>query len=409
MGLFDYFFKPSTQSSFAELLIQRLHDAGETKEIEYDEESFQLRLFDDGEEAGLVNLCNLYAEFNQLDDSESEQFFSRVTKALLSYQKEVPDEYADAKPDIRPVVRSRAYFELLRLEQQYRGAEPLELPYVEIGNHLLAAPVYDLPESLRTLDAEMLRDWDVSLYEVMETAQANLEEVECVVTVIEDRVYLYSSGDSYDASRLMLTDRLAEMDFQGKPIAMLPNRDSLILTGSDDLKGLQIMLDMAEGTFNNPRPISGTALCFQEGHWETWLPDADHPYYARFLHLHHQSLAGEYHEQKSMLDQVFEEEEIDLFVASYFVISREDSGQLISYAVWSKGVQALLPETDYVFFLDKTDGSIAASATWEKVREIVGTLMTDLDTYPPRFQVEEFPTPTQIEQLGIDADLKLDE
>ncbi|MGY8767039.1 MAG: DUF1444 family protein [Pirellulales bacterium] len=408
MGLFDYFFKPSTQSSFAELLIQRLQDAGETKEIVFDEESFQLRFLDEGEESGLVNLCNLYAEYNQLEDSESEQFFSRVTKALLSYQKEVPEEYEDAKPDIRPVVRSRAYFELLRLEQQYRGADPLELPYIEIGNHLLAAPVYDLPESLRTLDAESLRDWNISLYEVMEAAQANLEEVECVVTVIEDCVYLYASGDSYDASRLMLTDRLTEMEFEGKPVAMLPNRDSLILTGSDDLKGLQIMLDLAEGTFNNPRPISGTPLCFQEGHWETWMPAADHPYYARFLQLHHQSVSGEYHEQKSMLDQVFEEEEIDLFVASYFVISREESDQMISYAVWSQGIESLLPQADYIFFIDDTDAPIVASATWEKAREIVGPLLKDIDTYPPRFQVDQFPTPEQIEQIGIDSDLQLE-
>ncbi|PQO30810.1 DUF1444 family protein [Blastopirellula marina] len=402
MGMFDFLFGPSKQERFAQLLIDRIRLAGETKEILFHKEEFQLRFYEDGEEAGIANLNNLYAEYCSIAKADRDEFLSQATRALLSYRKEVPEEFEDARHDIRPVVRSRAYFEMLRLEQQFRGGPPLNLPYIDVGRHLLAAPVYDLPESIRAIDQELLDIWGVSLYEVMEIAMQNLEEAEFVVGVVGDKLYALASGDSYDAARLLLVDHIREFKLDGDPVAVAPNRDSLIVVGSEDEDGLSMMLDLIEQSISDPRPISAIPVRLIDGEWETWLPEPAHPLYRRFREFEVQSLLGEYEEQKAMLEAVFEEELIDLFVASYTAIQRNESGEILSYCVWTRDVSSLLPKTDFVLFGDAGRLGTVASATWDKVESIVGDLMEDLDTYPPRYRVTEFPSDEQIERLGHD-------
>src|SRR5436853_346163 len=47
-------------------------------------------------------------------------------------------------------------------------------------------------------------------------------------------VYISATGDNYDASRLMMLDLVRKMPVRGDYIAMVPNRDTLVITGSDD-------------------------------------------------------------------------------------------------------------------------------------------------------------------------------
>ncbi|MFI4876128.1 MAG: DUF1444 family protein [Blastopirellula sp. JB062] len=402
MGMFDFLFGPSKQERFAQLLIERIRQAGETKEIQFHKDEFQLRFYENGEEAGVANLSNLYAEYCTIAKADRDEFLSQATRALLSYRKEVPEDFEDARHDIRPVVRSRAYFEMLRLEQQFRGGPPLQLPYVDIGQHLLAAPVYDLPESIRAIDQELLDTWNVTLYEVMEIAKQNLEDAEFVVGVVGEKLYALASGDSYDAARMLLIDHIREFKLDGDPVAVAPNRDSLIVVGSDDVEGLGMMLDLVEQSIADPRPISAVPVRLFDGEWETWLPAASHPLHARFQEYAVQSRLGEYEEQKTMLEAVFEEENIDIFAASYTAIRQNETGEILTYCVWTRNVDSLLPKTDFVLFGDPGRLGTVASATWDKVEEIVGDLLEDLDTYPPRYRVTEFPSNDQLEKLGHD-------
>ncbi|UUO07030.1 DUF1444 family protein [Blastopirellula sp. J2-11] len=402
MGMFDFLFGPSKQERFAQLLIDRIRLAGETKEIIFHNEEFQLRFYENGEEAGIANLNNLYAEYCSIAKADRDEFLSQATRALLSYRKEVPEDFEDARHDVRPVVRSRAYFEMLRLEQYFRGGPPLQLPYVDIGQHLLAAPVFDLPESIRAIDQELLDTWGVSLYELMEIAKQNLEDSEFVVGVVGEKLYALASGDSYDAARMLLIDHILEFKLEGDPVAVVPNRDSLIVVGSDDNEGLAMMLDLIEQSSADPRPISAIPVRLFDGEWETWLPHRAHPLYPRFREFEVQSLLGEYEEQKTMLEGVFEEEGIDLFVATYTAIKRNESNEILTYSVWTRDVASLLPKTDYVLFGDPGRLGTVASASWSKMESIVGDLLEDLETYPPRFRVTEFPSDEQLEKLGHD-------
>ena len=88
--------------------------------------------------------------------------------------------------------------------------------------------------------------------------------------------------------------------------------------------------------------------------------------------------------------------------ASYSGMQHKDTGRIQSYSVWSKGVDSLLPKTDIVHFFvpsGQDKGELAASAPWERVREVLGDHMHDAALYPPRFRVREFPSPHELTTL----------
>jgi hypothetical protein len=79
----------------------------------------------------------------------------------------------------------------------------------------------------------------------------------------------------------------------------------------------------------------------------------------------------------------------------------EDENDVFSFAVWTEGIETLLPRTERVmFFRPGAVNPIAAAAPWHKMEKIVGHLLTDTDLYPRRYLVSEFPSDEELTQLG---------
>jgi hypothetical protein len=398
MGLFDKLLKPASPDKFAQNLIRAMKKAGDPRRAVYDPAEFQLHFFDGEKEVGVASLRNLYDEYCMVPRNLRRNQLKHVVRALLSYHKEMPEEFGDAQCDLRPMVRTRSYFDLIRLQQRAEGNEEPDIPYQPIGDHLAASLVFDLPEAMRTISQDSLEEWGVSYYEAMEVARRNLEELEFRFAGLGDRVYASVTGDNYDASRILLTELIRRLPVQGEHIAVVPNRDSLLVTGDDDEEGLGILADLAEKALDEPRPMCGIPMRLSGDEWVSWMPDPDHPHYLRFRRLEVKSLYGEYADQKPLLDALHEKQGVDIFVASYSAVEKE-GGEVLSYCVWSKGVDAYLPKTQRVMFFEEGDERIVGGE-WNDVQRVVGRLMTPVeDMYPPRWHVQDFPTPAELEQL----------
>ena len=63
------------------------------------------------------------------------------------------------------------------------------------------------------------------------------------------------TGDCYDASRLLLLDTIRQFRVKGDYIAMVPNRDTLIVTGAEDADGLKAMVGLAKDAVQKPRHL----------------------------------------------------------------------------------------------------------------------------------------------------------
>jgi hypothetical protein len=197
---------------------------------------------------------------------------------------------------------------------------------------------------------------------------------------------------------------------KGDLIAMAPNRDTLLITGSEDSPGLAIMLDLAAKAQEDPRPMVPIPLRLDGDEWVDWLPGPDHPLSVKFRDLARGFFASEYSEQTNLLHRLHQKLGNDTFVASYLVFKKQadkasscpaggTEAPVYSCSSWGNGVRTLLPKTEWIVFV-RSDNDFAAVATWEKAQQVVGHLMQPTEYYPERVLVDQFPSDEELARLG---------
>jgi hypothetical protein len=381
------------RDEFAALLMERIRSAGETAELHYDPEQFSLR--STGEGRNTFFLQNVYAEYRAAEPGRRTVLLRNFVRTWFTRHKDVPGCFEDAQPDLLPGVRTRAYFALTGLQAEVEGWGEVSCPHEVIGEHLAVGLVYDLPESIVLLGRHHLDTWGVPFPEALEAARDNLRQISRdPFDPVGEGVWRSPWKDNHDAARLVLPEVLEAHAVEGDLVAMVPNRDTLLLGGTEE--GLGVLAELAEEALSHPRRVSGVLLRYSGGGWTPYLPPESNPLRARFRKMRSMSLGSAYAEQKELLDRRNEKTDEDVFVASYSAVQKKESGELFTYAVWSEGVETLLPEVDQVFFFrpgpEEEAGSIVGEAPWERVVAVVGRLLSPQGLYPERYRVEDFPT-----------------
>ena len=382
---------PPDRDEFAQLVIDGIRKSSETTQIVYDRERFCLAHGD--QDGTTLFLANAYKEYCSATEPVRSKILQRFVRSWFMGAIRLPEAFDDLHPDLLPVVRTRSYFNLAH-ENKGRGSI---LPHEVLGEHLAVGLVYDLPQMMRTISQDDLDDWGVTFYEALEAARHNLIQLDHAFIGPKEGegIYLSAVKDSYDSSRLILTDLIRRLRVAGDCVAMIPNPDTLIVTGSDDLEGLKGMLGLAANALQQPRPISGIAVRLDGDDWVPWLPDPSHPLVNEFRALHSQSFGRAYAEQREMLDATTDK---DMFVASFYIVQKPETGHVMTYCVWGKDVLSLLPRTDAIAFMQEGKGPLMA--TWDRAIEVVGHLMQPLGIYPERFRVSDFPTDDELTAMG---------
>jgi uncharacterized protein YtpQ (UPF0354 family) len=378
-------------------MIDRIQQAGEKGHIAYQPEEFRLR--GEGERSAALMLGNAYKEYCAADEEKRERVLKHWVRNWFSLLRDMPEDFEDVKPDLLPIVRSRSHFELNQLRSLVESGTPISWPYVPLGEHFGVALVYDLPDAMRSIPQANLDAWGLTLYEALEFARENLASLPAkfIGPQSGDGIYLSATGDNYDASRILSPELIGQFNLQGDPVAMIPNRDNLIVAGADDSEGLGAMLKMASEALEQLRPISSVAVRYDGHEWVPWLPEAAHPLYKQFRRFYFDTLGRDYAEQKELLDRLHAKTDQKLFVATFNVV-QDPQGRLLSYAVWTESVESLLPQTDLVVFGRLDDEP--AMVPWSKAMEIVGDLLVPLDIYPHRYCVREFPAAELLAAMG---------
>lgn len=400
MGFLDSLFGPPTSKKFGALFIEELRRAGVTDPLTYDPEGDRV-IFGRAEDSHSINLGAFYREYVALPKSARAKHLAERARLFAVKDRPLPDDIDEARGHLCPKLWPRAALEKTRLQVQIDGGDPtqLDIPDYEIGSHLTASIVYDLPDMVMSVNREQLDKWGLSYYEALEIARTNLEQSPCKVAEIGTGCYALTTGDSYDASRLLLPRLIQQFKVDGDCIAMAPSRDLLLVCGSEDSAGLKIMADLGlEATREHPRLLVPIPLRLEGDHWIEWRPAPIHVLAGAFRELELQFLHQEYGDQQSLLNRLYEKTQTDVFVATYSV-RKNDDGRYLVCAAWTKSVPTLLPRTDVIFFV--SDKDVVARATWETVEKVVGRLMQPTDLYPERVKVEQFPSDEQLQALGM--------
>jgi len=285
MGLFDFLRGKPTIHGFAESFMQEMRRAGFDRELCYEQENERI-LAGAGDSAQSIYVSNFYREFLSLPWRLRKQHLAERARMFIHRDEELPEDFETARPNLRPKIWPRAGLAKMRLQVALDGGDPNEfdIPEYELGSHLVASVAYDLPDRIASVSNEQLQKWGVTYYEALEVARRNLEEARFTFAQIGDGCFVSQTGDSYDACRILVPALLERFSVKGHAVAMIPDRDTLMVCGVDDDVSLRIMLDLSRVS-DNPRPMVPIPLRLDGDQWVDWFPDKTHPLWGGFREL----------------------------------------------------------------------------------------------------------------------------
>ncbi len=403
MGFLRWLFGLPDRDAFARKVQQGLRALGEDRPTRYDPAEFCLHV--GGKDGLRLNLGNAYEDFCAAPRSRREGILERYLRAAR--QAESPPQEAerweDARAQLRPRVRERSYLDIRRLMLQGGAGKLPGLPHQVLAGHYIVTLVYDLPDSMMEVTDDMLARWNVGFDGALAAARENLWDASRErLKEVSPGVWSAPWQDNYDASRLVLHDLVWQYKVKGEPVAGIPNRDTLLVTGSEDVAGLARLFQLAEEALKKPRPLGGLPLRLEGSEWKPFSLPAGHPSTAALKRLRVLTLGREYGEQKELLERDFERKAQDVFVANFSAVQQKGSGEVSSYCVWSEGVDSLLPETEEVAFHRPSlpeDRQVTGMAPWARVHEVCRDLMPRAGLYPERYRVRKFPSADQLAAL----------
>ena len=250
-----------SRDEFARRMMDAIRRAGETRPIRYDPDGFTLV-----SQKGEYHLANAFRAYCLARD-RAKMFRNAV--ALWFSDMKLPEKYEDVNPDLLPKVVRRTEYDASVLERNGDGGEAHgTMPWL-IADHLAVVAAYDLPECIMTLMPQSLAaEWGVSYEKALRDACVNLLEIsEGPFENPQPGLYVSPWRDNHDASRLVLTNLIRRLDVKGDHVAMVPNRDTLLVTGSADSAGLARMAELAMAAMDDPYWVSALPVRLTDGGW----------------------------------------------------------------------------------------------------------------------------------------------
>jgi len=169
---------------------------------------------------------------------------------------------------------------------------------------------------------------------------------------VRQGLYQSTWQDNLDGSRVLLPGVLKGLPLQGDPVVVLPNRDTLLVAGSEDIKALGWLMDAAlEFLREDPQAHNCCPLRLRHFHWELWEAGDGNPLAPILERVRKQRLLDEYARQKTLLDRIHDRAGKPVLVAP-FRLEKTSTGAVTSCTYLPQGVEeGWLPEADRVGLL----------------------------------------------------------
>lgn len=374
MGIFDFFRRFDARSRFAKGVIARLREAGWENAIFYDRRRFAIITVPDTE----LYLGDLYRAVNAAPDKAArEAICEDFTAIFFEATKPIP---IPPPPDrLRPIIRSRIEFELLKLEGDDRfDFANATRPFCEVMRVVNAA---NRSRGFNLLDANKLGDLgfqtalDHGLDNLRSAGAGRFERQ-------EGGFYSAAFDDGYNPSRILLPELFDELDLHGDPVAIAVDNWSLVVAGAEDRPALLAMAEAANALFEDTgQPVSCLPIVLRDGAWTPFDSEA-----AGIPELH--ALRGKqwaevYDLQDNILQQRDAYSDENIVVARLTLVER--AGWARTVTLWSTEAEALLPRADVVMIVNHRGGVIERS--WESFEAVLGPLVPEPDLWPPRYRI----------------------
>jgi hypothetical protein len=390
--------KPS-RPDFTEMMMQAFQQAG-IETTDQSESDFSLKLAS----GGTVFLGNVYTMFCGAPRAKRQSIVSEFLAAAASISglSSIPTDFATIRPSLMPVLSDAVYFSLIQLMQRKNGKQDVaqEDLVKPIAGGLQIGLAYDSERNITTLDREHFKSWGVSLDEAFKAAKENLwEKTDPTKFGGGNGVYHGAWADSYDSSRMLLTELIYRLSVDGDPVVFVPNRDQFWITGTNNSAGLAALLKGGmESHFKQDHPLSPDLYALVDGTWKVHIP-GDPALRELWMKIKRQRDAIDYAQQQKLLNEIYELEDIDIFVASYKVYERKD-GLAYSACVWTDGVDSSLPRSENIALMADVENPEYFVVPWEATESVIGDMLElEPNLVPVRYRARQFPSEDQLAKL----------
>jgi hypothetical protein len=399
--------------AFREEVIELLEGSVEgdspIEEIELDDDDlvFEVRL-----RSGtrvVVNLNATYDETRALDGEKREQRLERFVRGTVATWPKVEGGGDDEGSWDEVAER---LVPLLRAAQHYAAIPRDKRPcHRRWDTGLIELAGIDSDDTITQVNDSHLKRWGKTFDQVLDASVRSFAE--CTsdddVEIFDDDVpypiWHVARDDDYQSSRLLIPGWLAAFDGRvtGRPIAIVPDRNTCIVSDDDALDAIARLIEIARDTYKeSPRRI--TPVLYTVDDRDEVVPltlPANHPHHAALAINRYHFLVNEYALQASALDKELQERGEDVFVASYAV--ENIGGGLASWCSWGENIASSLPVTDLVAFAGKMpDGK----ETWmffvarDAVEALAGDCWRrDPEIDPPRMRTVKWPSAATLDKL----------
>jgi hypothetical protein len=403
VGIFDFLRGRTDKDRYARAFELALRAAGERRTLNYDAREFSIRVgTDPGRTEAVYYLDNGFREWQSAPDEGGRQAALQRFARVFEAESAGASEFSQIAPRLVAGVRDRAYLELNRLALAVEfGVDAANLTLQRpLAADIAQVLLLDAEDTVSLVPESSLVSWGVTWEAAFGQGLANLRARSNQVHVVAvDGVLAWQANDSFDAGRILLTEVLAGIDVRGELVAMVPDRDVLLLAGSEDLAQLRALAAVANRRCDGDvRLLSGWPLVLRDGQWQVFDPPAEVA--AEFRRVERRYAALAYRQQSEVLQKYLEALGEDVFVGSWLLEAADDAppGEFTTLAVWSEDVVTLLPEVDEVVF-NGADG-VMYRVPWARVRAIAAHLMQPTEYFPVRWRVDGFPKQAELLAMG---------
>lgn len=407
----------TSRAEFARLASEYLRAQGEARPIHFDERRNRLVVGDASAQwTSFIGLDHALAEYEANAVPEKPRVLAR--RFWSSVRRASPPTEVDVIRAILPRVRDRAWFSAVRRQAELElGADEeaideVMLPHRVLNDELAAHLAFDLPTSVMEIGPDRLEAFGLGFDELFERAVENLRERPRLPFEQPDSsvaAFVSPYRDGFDATRMLLHERFAELPLKGRPVVLAPTHDVVVVAGDEDESALEAIATWGEQALLEPKPHTAHAFRLEGERWRPWLPVRMHRAWQKLKVLQLQSFASAYARQKEVLESLLQANGHAIFVASLRAF-RTPGGDIFTSTAWTEGVEALLPQTDRLDFVQPdVEGSGSGGKTWsttfDVARKTVPHLMQATGDLPERWKVSGFPTPEELEAMAAQGKL----
>jgi len=317
----------------------------------------------------------------------------RFLDALAHPAPRGPIPLREALPWLVPKVRPRFEYEACAL----RSGRPAPA-FRPLAGSFAQSLVVDLPDQELDVGSAELAAWNVDFDRLLQKARSNLlaRGGEEGFRQLGPGRYRSTWQDNLDGSRVLLPGILQRLELAGDPVVLLPDRDTLLVVGSDDPQGLAWALECAQEFLDEaPRSLNGCPLRLRNYRWEPFRARAEHPASPLLGRLEKRRLRDEYSHQKRLLDQRHGAQGKAINVTP-FHLQKSPAGQVASVTIWSESEgEAWLAKADRV----DLGGADHAEVPWETVQTRLAPYLEPVGLFPERYRFSGPSRPELLERL----------